>query len=148
VITADSNVFIYLHDEAAPAKRATAVEVVSALMRRDARIALQVVGEFQNVLRRRLRVPPWLAAQEARNLLESFDTFAPTRESAIRALEQLAAGRLSYWDGLLLAAAAEAGCTTLLSEDMHDGAEVFGVRIVNPFAADGLSAGARAALAL
>ena len=148
MITADSNVFVYLHDEAAPAKRAVARQVVDRLMRDESAIALQVVGEYQNVLRRRLKAPSWVAAQEARTLLEAFDVFPPTRSAAERALEQLAVGRLSYWDGLLLAAAAEARCTVMLSEDMHDGGVVFGVKVINPFAGEGLSSAAREALRL
>ena len=147
MITADSNVFVYLHDESEPAKRAIAREVTAELIRRESAIALQVVGEYQNVLRRRLRVPSWIAAQEARTLLEAFEVFAPTRANAEAALEQLAAGRLSYWDALLLAAASDAACTVLLSEDMQDGSVVYGVRIINPFGSDGLSASAREALA-
>ena len=148
MITADSNVFVYLHDEAAPLKRSTARLVTGELIRRDSAIALQVIGEYQNVLRRRLKVPPWLAAQEGRTLLEAFETFPPSRSGAERALEQLAAGRLSYWDALLVAAAADAGCSVLLSEDMQDGGELFGVKIVNPFGSEGLSPAAREALGL
>jgi predicted nucleic acid-binding protein len=37
------------------------------------------------------------------------------------------------YDSLILAAAMEAGCTTLLTEDMQDGQVVDGVRIENPF---------------
>ena len=148
MITADTNIFVYLHDEAEPRKRATARLIVDRLAERDVSVALQVVGEYQNVLRRRLRVPPWLAAQEARTLLEAFDTFASTRAGAERALEQLAAGRLSYWDALLLASAAEAGCSALLTEDMQDESSVFGVRIVNPFTNEGLSGAAREVLGL
>lgn len=40
----------------------------------------------------------------------------------------------SYWDSLIVAAALEAGCTTLYSEDMQHGQQVQGLlTIVNPF---------------
>ncbi len=43
---------------------------------------------------------------------------------------------LSYWDSLICAAALEAGCAKLLSEDMQDGLVIDGrLEIVNPFAA-------------
>jgi predicted nucleic acid-binding protein len=41
--------------------------------------------------------------------------------------------RLQTFDAIILAAAAEAGCDILYSEDMQDGFEWEGVRIVNPF---------------
>jgi predicted nucleic acid-binding protein len=42
------------------------------------------------------------------------------------------------YDGLILAAAVEAGCSKLLTEDLQHGQVVEGVRIENPFL--GLSA--------
>jgi predicted nucleic acid-binding protein len=42
--------------------------------------------------------------------------------------------RLQTFDAVILAAAAEAGCEILYSEDMQDGFEWQGVRIENPFA--------------
>jgi predicted nucleic acid-binding protein len=43
--------------------------------------------------------------------------------------------KLSFWDALVVVAAARAGATVLYTEDMNDGQEVLGVRISNPFAA-------------
>ena len=42
--------------------------------------------------------------------------------------------RFSYWDSLIVAAALDAGCDTLYSEDMQHGQVVEGrLRLVNPF---------------
>jgi predicted nucleic acid-binding protein len=38
---------------------------------------------------------------------------------------------------LLVATAGEAGCATILTEDLADGADLAGVRIHNPFSASG-----------
>ena len=40
---------------------------------------------------------------------------------------------LSYWDGLILAAARVAGCDVVLTEDLPHGSTIAGVRIENPF---------------
>jgi predicted nucleic acid-binding protein len=61
-------------------------------------------------------------------------------------LASASAGRASYWDALLVATAAGAGCTTILTEDMSDGTVLHGVRILNPFAGDGLTEAAEALL--
>lgn len=46
--------------------------------------------------------------------------------------------RFSYWDSLIVAAALEAGCSTLYSEDMQHGLVVDEVlTVLNPFAASG-----------
>jgi len=137
VITADSNVFVYLYDDQEPEKRATAELVVRALAERRTMLALQVVGEVQNVLRRKFKAPNWKAAQVGYNLLQTFETFAYSRDAVDRALGQLSAGHRSYWDALLLASADEAGCTVLLTEDMGDGERLGNVEIVNPFAKGG-----------
>jgi len=39
----------------------------------------------------------------------------------------------SIWDGLIVAAAIEAKCSALLTEDLQHGQVVEGVRIENPF---------------
>lgn len=40
---------------------------------------------------------------------------------------------LSHWDASIIAAAAELGCGTVYSEDMSDGQDYGGIRVVNPF---------------
>jgi predicted nucleic acid-binding protein len=44
--------------------------------------------------------------------------------------------RISWYDSLIVAAAAMAGCNKLLTEDLQDGATLAGVRIENPFRAE------------
>lgn len=41
--------------------------------------------------------------------------------------------RLSFWDALILAAAAKAGAARLLSEDLNHGQVIEGVTIMNSF---------------
>jgi len=61
-----------------------------------------------------------------------------SQADAVRAaLADSVAGRASYWDALLVATAAEAGCTLVLSEDMADGTSFSGVEIHNPFTRTG-----------
>ena len=43
--------------------------------------------------------------------------------------------QLGIWDAIILAAAADAGCRLLLSEDLQDGFTWSGVTVTNPFAA-------------
>jgi len=40
--------------------------------------------------------------------------------------------QLSFWDSLILAAAASAGCSTVFSEDLASGQAILGVRVQNP----------------
>jgi predicted nucleic acid-binding protein len=55
---------------------------------------------------------------------------------SIRAAVGLAAqARISFWDALVVVAAARAGAAILYTEDLNHGQEILGVRIVNPFLA-------------
>ncbi|MGH6956484.1 MAG: PIN domain-containing protein [Caulobacteraceae bacterium] len=139
MITADTNVLVYLWDNYVPTKTSVAALAVSSLMERASLLGLQVIGETQNALRRKLRQPPWQAAQNARALLSAFDTFVASEANVAESLTMMAAGRLSYWDALLITAARDAGCRTLLSEDMQDGARFGDLEILNPFGATGPS---------
>lgn len=149
MISADTNILVYaVDDRDEQGRQPVAREVVLRLTALQQPIALQVVGELQNVLRRRLNLPPHAAMQQARNIFATFPNFAYDAGCVEVALAQAAAGRFSYWDALLLAACARTGVTSLLSEDMQDGAVFQGVRIVNPFSPQGLSPRARELLQL
>ena len=50
--------------------------------------------------------------------------------AAVRLGEQ---AKLSFWDALVVVAAARSGAATLYTEDMNDGQEILGVRVRNPF---------------
>jgi predicted nucleic acid-binding protein len=147
VITADTNVLIYLWDNYAADKLAVAQLVARTLIERSDPLSLQVIGETQNVLTRKLRQPAQQAAESARHLLNAFAMFRASEENASESLTLMAAGRLSYWDAMLVTAARDAGCSVMLSEDMHDGARFGSLEILNPFGARGPSERLKALLA-
>lgn len=137
MITADTNLFIYAAQPSQGVKHETSVRVLASLVLAKAPVGLQVVGEFQNSGRRKLKLRPEQLAQLGERMLTSFDTF-PSTPTAIRtAMGPEAVRRLSFWDAVLVASAAEAGCRTLISEDMGHGEIYFGVRILNPFSDGG-----------
>ena len=41
--------------------------------------------------------------------------------------------QVSFWDGLIVAAAKRSGATELLTEDLNHGQDYGGIRAVNPF---------------
>jgi|HubBroStandDraft_5_1064220.scaffolds.fasta_scaffold74414_3 predicted nucleic acid-binding protein len=148
MISGDTNLFVYAADPRDAIKHAIARSVVQAMGRSPSAVGLQVVGELQNVLRRRLRAPSWRAYQFARNVLIQFPAFAYDERAVELALDEAISGRLSYWDGLLLAAADAAGVKTMISEDMGDGRVFRGLEVVNPFGPDGPSDRVRQLLGL
>jgi predicted nucleic acid-binding protein len=74
------------------------------------------------------------AREAVLRMAQSFASAESNTSAFLSALDLVAAHRLQFWDALILNAAAEAGCTLLLSEDMHAGFAWRGTTIVNPLA--------------
>ena len=97
-------------------------------------IGVQVLNEFTNVARRKLRwdwpqVDPALAV-----IAELVGPVRPlTRDIHTHALKLARSGALSFYDALIVAAA-DAGCSVLLTEDLQHGRRFSGVTVENPFA--------------
>ncbi|MEJ1967172.1 MAG: PIN domain-containing protein [Rhizomicrobium sp.] len=143
----DSNLLVYFYDGRDPQKQALAQQLIAAAAACDCVIGLQAVGEFFAVSTRKGILPRPDAGREALNYLSAFPTFQATASAHRIAAREAVAGRFSYWDCVLVASAEEAGCTILLSEDMHEGARLGGITVRHPFGPKGLSAAAAAALA-
>jgi predicted nucleic acid-binding protein len=139
MISGDTNLFVYAMDSRDPAKHAVAKSIVNAMGSAPSAVGLQVVGELQNVLRRRLKTPPATAYLYARKVLVQFPAFAYDERAVQLAFEEAEAGRFNYWDGLLLAAADSVGVKTMISEDMGDGRVFRGLEVINPFGPAGPS---------
>ena len=143
----DTNILIYTVDSQDADRCSRAQEIVRLAVDSDCCvIALQTVGEFYAAVTRRGLRSRDEAAQQARDWIRLFPVVEPRSMDAEDALAAAVAGRLSYWDGMLIAALRRAGCSTLLSEDMQDGAVHGGVTIRNPFAGDRLPAEVEALL--
>lgn len=144
--TLDANVLVYAVDAGAGLRHAVACAIINHAMERDCRLGLQAVSEFFAVTARKRLMPKSEAADQARDWLAMFPVFAAGAGAVRTALAAATSGRASYWDALLIASAAEAGCAAVITEDMADGTQLFGLRIVNPFGPDGLTESARALL--
>ena len=131
----DTNLLVYVHDGRDPEKQRIATLVFRALAERDdGRVALQVMGELYAVLTRKLRQDRSTATAVVRTLSDVFEPFEYAIDDVHTALSMVESGVLSYWDGLLVSSAARAGCTILISEDMHDTFRFGTLEVVAPFA--------------
>ena len=130
----DTNVFVYLFDETAPGKR----EVADSLVQRslaDGRgcISYQVIQETMNVLVGKLGATPEQMRKLMDDVLFPLWRVDPTRTLYRRGLDVRARYGFSVYDSLIVAAALDAGCSTLYSEDLQHGQRIVGLTIVNPF---------------
>ena len=131
----DTNVLIYAEDLDAGEKHRKACDLVVSLWE-DAQgvVSVQVLQEFFVNVTRKLARP--LSVDAATRIVEQYLTWRLVENTGALLLEgiQIAdQARLSFRDGLIVAAAASADCEELLTEDLNDGQVIGGVRIVNPF---------------
>lgn len=132
----DTNVLVYLFDETDARKRAIAERIVGeALAEGTGCIGHQVIQETLNVLTRKLARPADLDSAQRifEAILLPLWRGAPTAALYRRGLAVQARWKLSLYDALIVAAALEAGCSRLLSEDLQHGLKIDGLRVENPF---------------
>ena len=132
----DTNVFIYLFDETDPAKRRIADGLVQRSMEHGSGcISFQVIQETMNVLIGKLGATPDQVRQLLDDVLFPLWRVRPSRALYRRGLEVRSRYRFSVFDSLVVAAALDAGCTTLYTEDLQHGQHIEGLTIVDPFRA-------------
>ena len=137
--TLDTNLLVYSVDSAAGPRHDLSAEIALWAVRQDCWLTFQAVSEFYAAVTRKRIVPANIAAARANDWLTAFPCAAVSAEAVRKALADAVARRASYWDGLLVATAAEAGCTLVLTEDLADGTTLSGVEIHNPFTRGGLT---------
>jgi predicted nucleic acid-binding protein len=124
----DTNIVVYAQQVGGKADQAR------ALLEGGGKLSVQVLNEFTAVSRRK-QDTSWPEITEAVSdvLMVVDPPLALTLDlhGAARALAE--DHRLSFYDALIVAAAIEAGCDTLFTEDMQNGRTIGGLTIVNPF---------------
>jgi predicted nucleic acid-binding protein len=125
----DTNVLVYAFATREP-KRDIAQEVLAS----GGVISVQVVNEFANVLRKKQR-QEWPRIEAALAVVERwFETIRPvTLETHRTALPFARFAGIGMYDALIVAAAIEAGCDRLYSEDLQHGRKFGDCVVVNPF---------------
>lgn len=132
----DTNVLLYavspLPEEAAKRERA------ATLLRREGlALSVQVLQEFYSQVTG--SKGHWnMSHEEAERSVRSLERLRvqPVTLRVLHAAMTLRERyRINYWDAAILAAARIAGCDTVYTEDLNDGQDYGGVRVVNPFAA-------------
>jgi predicted nucleic acid-binding protein len=137
-VAIDSNLLVYFAGVQRVPEDRPKIERVRTLIEALSAVKLvapvQALGELFVVLRK-----AGTPGSEAREMLANFaEVFAvPPSEpaTALAAADLVVDHKLQLWDAMIISAAAEAGCTLLLSEDMQHGFVTRGLTVVNPFAA-------------
>jgi predicted nucleic acid-binding protein len=130
----DTNILVYAEQPGAEAKHEAACRLLRDLWdRRDGALSAQVLQEFfVNVTR---KMPSPYSAEVAQRIIANYLAWTVVPIDGQLVLDAVDIQRecqLSYWDAAIVAAAATAGATELLTEDLNDGQVIRGVRVVNP----------------
>ncbi|MFC4595878.1 PIN domain-containing protein [Sphingobium tyrosinilyticum] len=135
-VALDTNILAYLAGVSRDARDDAKIDQIRDLIARlGSGVSLlapaQTLGELFVVLRR-----GGASADEARAVLiefaQAFGSSASEPKTILAAADLVVDHKLQFWDALILTAAADAGCTLLLSEDMQDGFVTRGLTVVNP----------------
>jgi len=125
----DSNIILYLFTNNDGRKK-----IVTSLLNSDYTISTQVVNENVNVCLKKLKLGKEEAYSHGENLLNTFRVVNIFPSTIVAAFDLSKKYGFSFWDSLIVSAALENDCETLLTEDMHDGLVVEKkLKISNPF---------------
>jgi predicted nucleic acid-binding protein len=121
----DSSVLLYRYDELNPVERDHAKLTCGA-------VSWQVLQEFYWNALRKFRVPPEVARHRVK-LMSEWNPPDVTIGMIERAWHWTDETQVSFWDGLIVAAAERTRCRFLLSEDFQTGRKFGSITILNPF---------------
>lgn len=97
-------------------------------------MSTQVIQEFYVNVTQKIKKP--FRPEAGREVLRNYTPWvhAPlTPATVIRASEIGVVWKLSFWDGMIVAAAEQEGASELLTEELNAGQVIAGVKIVDPF---------------
>ena len=116
-----------------PVKQGIARKIlIEALISREFLISAQVLNEFSNIALLKLK----MSIQEVRRFVEIFgqiNVVSIDRSWTEKALSLKEKFGTQFFDSLLLVAAEENGCDTILTEDLNDGQMYGSVKAIDPF---------------
>jgi predicted nucleic acid-binding protein len=132
VVFVDTNILIYAHDRDAGEKREHAARALERLWdEQTGRLSVQVLQEFYVTVTQKLAT----GRASAREIIRTYTPWvhhSTTPEIILRASEIAELSQLSFWDGLIVASAQQAGASQLYTEDLNAGQSIVGVKVVNP----------------
>jgi predicted nucleic acid-binding protein len=129
----DTNILLYLYSDADPEKQTRARELYrEQAMSGVILVSTQVIQEFYVAAVRKLSMPQPTARMLAEALFE-LPLIIVTPAHIRSAMDGELRYRISFWDGLILAAAESGGAEVVYTEDLNHGQQYGSVLARNPF---------------
>ena len=132
-VALDTNILAYAEGVNGAARKATALDLLQRLPAGSALLPVQTLGELFQLLVRKVNRTPAQARAAILGWRDAFPLIETSETVIVGAAELAASHRFSFWDGVVLASAAEGGCRLLLSEDLQEGFTWNSVTVTNPF---------------
>lgn len=133
-IALDTNVLAYAEGVNGEARKTTALDILRGFADAEVLLPVQALGELFVVLTRKAGRSAAEARAAVLSWSDSYELIGTTPAVMLEAMELATSHRLGLWDSVMLAAAAQAECRLLLSEDMQDGFTWRSVTVRDPFA--------------
>jgi len=134
-IFVDTNVLVYAEDLDAGAKHETSRGILLDLWDSgDGVVSVQVLQEYFVTVTRKMKRP--MEPREALDAVGQYLTWECVENTGallLGAIRLAEAARLSFWDAMVVQAARQAGCRTLLTEDLNHGQRFGDLQVVSPF---------------
>jgi predicted nucleic acid-binding protein len=129
----DTNILVYTLDTNNANKQKSAQNIFIQISKNENPvISTQVLQEFYYASTTKIKTDKILV----KNILHSFtniETVQVNMDIIEEGIDISILSQISFWDGLIIAAAEYARCSVILSEDLNDGQIIRGVKIKNPF---------------
>jgi len=127
----DTNILVYCYTDTEPEKREKARVVASHT---NVVISTQVLKEFINTLFKKFKLEWTDIRMAVKEVKQNFPVYVNSEQTIDKACSIAERYGFSFYDSLIIAAAFEAECTTLYSEDLQDQQKIEGrLVIINPF---------------
>ncbi len=132
----DTNVLAYIHDEGSSQEEADCQRASCFLVpyRKDVYLQPGASGAFCGTHQEvEPSVPLDVALKELEHLNLGAKTVVVTPGIVFRAVRIHQEVSISFWNALIVSAAAHGGCRVLFTENLNPGQVIEGVRVENPF---------------
>ncbi|NPV79937.1 MAG: PIN domain-containing protein [Firmicutes bacterium] len=131
----DTNVLVYAHDVSAGEKHDRARELITKLWKSgNGCISIQVLQEFYVTTVCKIARP--LATEMAARIISDLSQWrihVPDIEDVLEAIRIHRRNELSFWDALIVRSARMLGCEIIWTEDLNNGQEYEGIKVLTPF---------------
>lgn len=131
----DSNILVYAFDSTAGDRHEAAAALMERAPLADCTLIAQCLAEFLNVIRRKQPTYFNEATEQASRWAKTLPVLHTSAEHVINGALFSARYKLQLFDSIIWQIACASSIDVLLSEDLQDGFEAEGMRVLDPFVA-------------